>query len=345
VQARRDEDAVRPTLEQPSQIGLAQGQGQTAQIFTVERQDVEGVQLHSSSCRRECSALKSGMPSTPSTTASPSMTMPDTVLQRGFDDPRIAVGPVVAASGDEAHAVAVTLQAEPVTVVFHFMEPVGTVRNVGRLGRKTKLKHSLKVGAVTANCESGAGCGRPPPGVGHVRRGRQVDGASSWNNTLASLRPCGVTLARRGLLECDENVMAATLETSVYRSRSGCAYLFSTEGENGCQMKLAAMALAITVALSNTAAPARPGAQMPTFNINRNCSSEAAAGVDIQATMAGCVRDEVNAKKQLDQEWSKWGSNLKRECVEESAMGGDQSYVELITCLEMSSSQWKGTKP
>jgi hypothetical protein len=206
VQARRDEDAVRPTLEQPSQIGLAQGQGQTAQIFTVERQDVEGVQLHSSSCRRECSALKSGMPSTPSTTASPSMTMPDTVLQRGFDDPRIAVGPVVAASGDEAHAVAVTLQAEPVTVVFHFMEPVGTVRNVGRLGRKTKLKHSLKVGAVTANCESGAGCGRPPPGVGHVRRGRQVDGASSWNNTLVSLRPCAVTLARRGLLVCEKNV-------------------------------------------------------------------------------------------------------------------------------------------
>jgi hypothetical protein len=95
--------------------------------------------------------------------------------------------------------------------------------------------------------------------------------------------------------------MAATFETSVGRSRSGCAYLFSTEGENGRQMKLAAMALAITVALSNTAALARPGDQVPTFDINRNCSSEAAAGVDIQATMAGCVRDEVDAKKQLEQ--------------------------------------------
>jgi hypothetical protein len=110
-------------------------------------------------------------------------------------------------------------------------------------------------------------------------------------------------------------------------------------------MKLPAIALAITVALSNTAALAQPGAQMPTFNINRNCSSEAAEGVDIQSTMAECVQDEVNAKKQLDQEWSKWGSNLKRECVAESAMGGDQSYVELITCLEMSSSQWNGTEP
>ena len=58
--------------------------------------------------------------------------------------------------------------------------------------------------------------------------------------------------------------------------------------------------------------------------------------------MAECVQDEVNAKKQLYQEWSKLESNLKRECVEESTMGGDQSYVELITCLEMSSPQWNG---
>ena len=107
-------------------------------------------------------------------------------------------------------------------------------------------------------------------------------------------------------------------------------------------MKLAAIALVITVALSGTAALAQPGDEVPSFNINRNCSSEAAEGADIQQTMANCVRDEVNAKKQLDQEWSKLESNLKRECVEESTIGGDQSYVELITCLEMSSPQWNG---
>ena len=54
-----------------------------------------------------------------------------------------------------------------------------------------------------------------------------------------------------------------------------------------------------------------------------------------------CVRDEGEAKEQLEQEWSKLESNLKRECVEESTIGGDQSYVELITCLDMSS-QWNG---
>jgi hypothetical protein len=82
-------------------------------------------------------------------------------------------------------------------------------------------------------------------------------------------------------------------------------------------MKLAALALVFTVALSNTAL-AQPGDQVPTFNINRNCSSEAAEGVDIQSTMANCVQDEVNSKKQLDQEWSKLGSDLKRQCVGEA---------------------------
>src|ERR1700758_5322258 len=147
---------------------------------------------------------------------------------------------------------------------------------------------------------SRSGGERPPPAVGKWdRRERQGGDASCLGETCVPPTRA-VTLARRGLLECEKNVMAATFETSVCRSRSGCAYLFSIEGENGCQMKLAAMALAITVALSNTAALARPGDQVPTFDINRNCSSEAAAGVDIQATMAGCVRDEVDAKKQLE---------------------------------------------
>ena len=65
------------------------------------------------------------------------------------------------------HAITVTLQAESVTVVFHFMKPVRAVRNAGRLGRKTKLKHWLEIGAVTANCESGARCRRPPPAGAH----------------------------------------------------------------------------------------------------------------------------------------------------------------------------------
>src|SRR4051794_11550594 len=48
--------------------------------------------------------------------------LPD--LARGLNDPWIPVGPVVAASGDQANAVAVALQPEPVAVVLDLVEPV-----------------------------------------------------------------------------------------------------------------------------------------------------------------------------------------------------------------------------
>lgn len=112
-------------------------------------------------------------------------------------------------------------------------------------------------------------------------------------------------------------------------------------------MKLAAIAIVITVALSSAAALAQPGEtsdQVPTFDINRNCRAEAAdAATSFQQEEADCVRDEANAKKQLGQEWSKLGPN-KRDCIVESSIGGDQSYVELLTCLEMSSPQWNGAE-
>jgi hypothetical protein len=59
----------RPALHQP-----ALTQRQAAQIVTVERHDVEDVELDFSVGVPLCSALKSATPSTPSTTPSPSIT-------------------------------------------------------------------------------------------------------------------------------------------------------------------------------------------------------------------------------------------------------------------------------
>jgi hypothetical protein len=63
------------------------------------------------------------------------------VLQRRLDDPRIASGPVVAASRDEAREVAVALDAQAVAVMFDLVQPVGaggdTDRFCGEAGRAT----------------------------------------------------------------------------------------------------------------------------------------------------------------------------------------------------------------
>jgi hypothetical protein len=90
-------------------------------------------------------------------------------------------------------------------------------------------------------------------------------------------------------------------------------------------------------ALAWTAAAAASDG-VPSFDIARNCRSEAAGVPNSKQSLAECQRDEADAKKQLDREWPKFGSELRKSCLELSSIGGEQSYVELQTCLEMSSS-------
>ena len=47
------------------------------------------------------------------------------VLQRSFHNPRKTLGPVVTATGNQPHAVAVALNAQPVAVVLDLVEPIG----------------------------------------------------------------------------------------------------------------------------------------------------------------------------------------------------------------------------
>jgi hypothetical protein len=76
--------------------------------------------------------------------------------------------------------------------------------------------------------------------------------------------------------------------------------------------------------------------RVPAFDIARNCRSEAAGVPNSKQSLAECQRDETDAKKQLNQEWPKFGPELRKTCLELSSIGGEQSYVELQTCLEMS---------
>jgi hypothetical protein len=82
----------------------------------------------------------------------------------------------------------------------------------------------------------------------------------------------------------------------------------------------------------------------PNFDIQRNCREEAADTGNIAQTKDECVRAEGLAKNQLEQRWSTLKpSEETRQCLEESSIGGDQSYVELQTCLDMSNA-WPGNQ-
>ena len=104
-------------------------------------------------------------------------------------------------------------------------------------------------------------------------------------------------------------------------------------------MRTFIFAVAALVAASWPIDQARPAGRIPAFDIVRNCNAEvASAGTE---NVADCTKDETDAKNELDKSWPQFGASEKQTCVGESSTGGGQSYVELLTCLEMSGGEFE----
>ena len=54
-----------------------------------------------------------------------------------------------------------------------------------------------------------------------------------------------------------------------------------------------------------------------------------------QANLQGCVRDETAARTTLANTWLQYAVSDRANCSAMATSGGPQSYVELITCLQM----------
>src|SRR5215469_416442 len=107
-------------------------------------------------------------------------------------------------------------------------------------------------------------------------------------------------------------------------------------------MRTFIIAIATIVAASWATDQAAAADRIPAFDIVRNCSAEvASAGIE---KVAGCTKDETDAKNELDKSWPEFGASDKQAYVGESSIGGAQSYVELLTCLEMSSGEFLASR-
>jgi hypothetical protein len=104
------------------------------------------------------------------------------------------------------------------------------------------------------------------------------------------------------------------------------------------KMRTSLFAVAAIVAASSAIDQARAADRIPAFDILQNCNAEVAnIGTE---KIAGCTKDETDAKNELDRSWTQFGTSDKQACVGESSIGGAQSYVELLTCLEMSTGEF-----
>ena len=80
---------------------------------------------------------------------------------------------------------------------------------------------------------------------------------------------------------------------------------------------------------------------VPTLNVEQVCTGIAQqGGVTFHDSAIGqekkdCLDSEKAIRDELAKEWSSFSPADKTACTNESTMGGESSYTELLTCLEM----------
>jgi hypothetical protein len=75
---------------------------------------------------------------------------------------------------------------------------------------------------------------------------------------------------------------------------------------------------------------------LPRFDVARSCQeARAYVGDDKNLAYRGCMKDENDARADLARKWAKFKPGDRKDCVAQGATPVP-SYVELLTCLEMS---------
>ena len=80
---------------------------------------------------------------------------------------------------------------------------------------------------------------------------------------------------------------------------------------------------------------------VPVLNVDQVCTGIAQQGgvtfhdPAVDQEKKNCLDSEQAIRDQLVKQWSSFSADDRTHCVNESVMGGDSSYTELLTCLEM----------
>ena len=96
---------------------------------------------------------------------------------------------------------------------------------------------------------------------------------------------------------------------------------------------------AITLAMIMPAILSARSDDIPTLDVRPVCrgiasQSELEAGLQ-QTSFEQCVQSEQAVREQLKKEWSTFSTADKSHCVSLAKTGGESSYTELLTCMEM----------
>jgi hypothetical protein len=86
------------------------------------------------------------------------------------------------------------------------------------------------------------------------------------------------------------------------------------------------------LALAPTASVAAQ--RIPQFDVTPSCRAAAQRALPV-GNVDACLETEHRAREQLAREWPSFALADKSHCLELTQMGGEPTYTELITCLEI----------
>jgi hypothetical protein len=92
------------------------------------------------------------------------------------------------------------------------------------------------------------------------------------------------------------------------------------------------MFLHLPIAMMGMLSPVAVSDAVPSFSIVSECRFEG----ESPEVFDRCSKDEADARQRLEGEWAQFAPADKSTCIVESTIGGFASYVDLLTCLEMS---------
>ena len=95
-----------------------------------------------------------------------------------------------------------------------------------------------------------------------------------------------------------------------------------------------ALVIPLTVALAD---------DIPHLNVEPVCHGIARQGAldlepgqSVQQAFRSCVTSEMAVRRQLVKQWSGFTASERTNCIGEATAGGQSSYTDLLTCLQMS---------
>jgi hypothetical protein len=93
------------------------------------------------------------------------------------------------------------------------------------------------------------------------------------------------------------------------------------------------MILPILFVGANLMIPVADG--VPTYNVRPSCEAAANGSIGLRQEIDACLKTEQDARNQVASEWNSFNPADRSTCAGLSTTGGQSTYTELLTCLEM----------